>query len=173
MSDSADQERKPKLVQHEWRDQRGYNVFLSKALPIDAYYTAIDVGRSRSREEGQLRKNRGVKSGIPDFLIVWHGVTLWIECKHDGSLSEAQKTTRAALVANGHTWALARSTEEVEAACRGAGIPLRATLGDIRARIADQTDRLPPKRKRAPRGFKADNAMSVARYHKLHEKGFV
>ena len=33
--------------------------------------------------------------------------------------------------ANGHQWELCRSPEDVEAALRAAGIPLRATLGEI------------------------------------------
>lgn len=157
-----------KLIQHEWRDQRAYNVFLSKALPPEAYYTAIDVGRSKSSLQGQLRKNRGVKSGIPDFLIVWHGITLWLECKSGQSLSSNQKVTREALLRNGHRWALVRRMEDVEAACRAAGIPLRATLGEIRARIADQNERLPAKPKRAarpaaPRDTSGINAAARAR----------
>ena len=140
-----------KLVQHEWRAQEVDNAFLSRALPEDAYYTAIDGGRAPNAKIGAARKRRGIKAGLPDFLIVWSGITLWIERKAGASLSPNQKVTRDYLVRNGHRWALARSTEDVEAACRAAGIPLRATLGEIRERIADQRARLPVKAKRAPR----------------------
>lgn len=169
---SEDARRRP--VQREWTAQRADATFLSKALPIDAYFTAIDVGRSRSAHEGQLRKLRGVKSGVPDFLIVYRGVTLWIERKAGQSLSPAQKITRDALIANGHRWALARSTEDIESALCESGIPLRATLGDIRTRIAEQNERLPAKRKRAVRRqSSATPSMSVAQYHKMHAKGHV
>lgn len=171
--DEPDAPAKKKLTQHEWRDQRGYAAFLSKALPIDAYWTAIDVGRSRNRDEGQLRKARGVKAGIPDFLIVWRGVTVWLEIKAGQSLSPVQRTTRDALLANGHKWALCRRVEEIETALLAAGISLRASLGGIQTRIAEQNERLPAKRKRAVRGIKADNSMSLARYHRMHEKGLI
>lgn len=132
-------ETQPKKRSHvEWIAQRTDNAFLSKALPPEAYFTAIDVGRSTNAQEGQLRKLRGVKPGIPDWLIVWKGITLWVERKVSASLSPGQKVTRDALLANGHHWALARSTEQLEAACRDSGIPLRATLGEIKDRIAAQ-----------------------------------
>lgn len=135
-------------VQHEWQLQRACAAFLSKALPDSAYFTSIDMGRSTSAAQGQLRKLRGVKAGVPDVLIVWAARTLWLELKVGAALSESQKITRDALTLNGHYWALCKSMEDVEAACRDAGIPLRATLGDIRARIAEQNERLPVKRKR-------------------------
>ena len=116
-----------RVIQREWVDQRGYAAFLARALPQGAYWTAIDVGRSATPAQGAMRKARGVKAGIPDFLVVWRGITLWIEVKARQSLSPAQKTTRDVLLANGHRWALARSGEDVEAALRGAGIPLFAT----------------------------------------------
>lgn len=135
-------------TQHEWQLQRSCAAFLSKALSPEAYWTSIDMGRSTSAAQGQLRKMRGVKAGVPDVLIVWMGVTLWCELKVGASLSPAQETTRDLLRMNGHRWSLCRSPEEIEAACRDAGIPLRATLGEIRDRIADQNERLPTKRKR-------------------------
>lgn len=150
----------------EWRDQRGYHAFLSKALPADAYHSAIDVGSAGNAQAGALRKARGVRAGLPDYLIVYRNVTLWIEFKHRAQLSLAQQLTRDALTANGHHWALARCPEDVETACRLAGIPLRATFSAIHARIAEQNERLPAKRKRAPRR-KAAGSPSVAAAHRL------
>lgn len=139
-----------KLIQHEWRAQEVDNAFLSKALPPGAYFTAIDGGRAPNAIIGAARKRRGIKPGIADFLVVHQGITLWIERKVNASLSPHQKLFRDYVTANGHHWRLARSTEEVEQACRDVGIPLRATLGEIRTRIAEQNERLPPKRKRGP-----------------------
>lgn len=158
----------PKLVQHEWRDHRAYAVFLSKALPPEAYWTSIDVGRSKSAHEGQLRKARGVRAGIPDVLIAYRGTTLWLEIKAATYLSEPQKLTRDALIANGHHWALVRSPEDVEAACLAAGIPLRATLGEIRQRIDEQNERLPVKRKRISRRLvQTGDRITVKQAHAL------
>lgn len=138
-------------TQHEWTLQRSCAAFLSKALPSDAYWTSIDIGRSTSAAQGNLRKLRGVKAGIPDVLIVWRGITVWCELKVDAALSPAQQTTRDMLRANGHHWYLCRSPEDIEGACRGSEIQLRATLGEIRERIAEQNERLPTKPKRATR----------------------
>lgn len=152
-------EMQPRKRSHgEWISQRTDYAFLSKALPPEAYFTAIDVGRSTNAREGNLRKMRGVKAGIPDWLIVWNGITLWVERKLGASLSESQKVTRDFLVANGHRWALARSTEELELACRNVGIPLRATLGEISERIEAQSGR--PKAK--ARGFKSGGPRNTA-----------
>lgn len=136
-----------RLIQHEWKAQEIDNAFLSKALPEGAYFTAIDGGRAPNAIIGAARKRRGIKPGIADFLVIYRGVTLWIERKVGAALSPHQKLFRDYVTANGHRWALAHSTEDVEQACRDAGIPLRATLGDIRERIADQQSRLSPKRK--------------------------
>jgi hypothetical protein len=134
------------LHQTEWALQRACAAFLSKALPADAYFTSIDIGRSTSAAQGQLRKLRGCKAGVPDMLIVSSDITLWLELKAGASLSAPQKLTRDALVLNGHYWALCRSMEDVEVACRSASIPLRATLGQIRERIAIQNEHLPAKK---------------------------
>lgn len=143
------------MIQREWTAQKLDNAFLGKALPDDAYFTAIDHARKMSLVAGKQRKDRGLKAGIPDWLIVWRGITLWIERKEGSSLSGPQQATRDALRANGHLWELARSLDDVEAACRAAGIPLRATLGQIRDRIEAQDvvpkKRAPAKRKAAPR----------------------
>ncbi len=136
--------------QTEWAAQTIDNVFLSKALPPDAYHTAIDHARPMSIIHGKMRKDRGVKAGLPDWLVVWNGITLWIERKAGSSLSEAQRATRDALVHNGHHWRLARSTEEIEAACRSVSIPLRATLMEMRERIADQQTRVAPRKRSRP-----------------------
>lgn len=162
------------MIQREWSAQRAHVAFLSKALPADAYFTAIDIGTAGSARQGMLRRARGVRPGIADLLIVHKGTTLWIEVKVGASLSEAQKMFRDAVCANGHYWALARSTEDVEAALLTAGIPLRATVATIRERIDAQNARLPPKRKRSVRNTTAPlNSMSLAQYRRLAAKGIV
>jgi hypothetical protein len=164
-------------VQHEWRAQEADKAYLDKALPYDCYWTAIDGGRAASRIVGAMRKKRGIKSGLPDWLIVWRGTTLWIERKTstaDSALSENQRLTAHMLKANGHRWDRANSTEEVETALRAAGIPLRATVGEIRERISEQNERLPPKRKATPRKPRSGTpTMSVAQYRRLHSKGLL
>lgn len=128
------------MIHHEWKAQETDHTFLRHALPPDAYFTAIDHGRlGRGKSgiaAGAARKRRGVKAGIPDWLIVWRGVTLWIERKVNAGVSTEQKLARDALRANGHLWVLARTLDDIEAALVAAGIPLRATAGGIRERVA-------------------------------------
>jgi hypothetical protein len=162
-----------KLVQNEWSLQRAIAVYLSKALPPEIYWTAIDIGSAGGAHQGALRKARGVRAGLPDLLVAFAGRALWLEIKNGSSLSEPQKLTRDALRANGHAWALVRSLEDVEAACVSAGIPLRATVSAISDRIAEQRARLPAKRKAAPRTPAGPARMSVAQYRKLHSRGLV
>ena len=153
----------------EWKAQEIDNAFLSKALPLDACFTAIDPAGKTSQKIGALRRKRGIKPGVPDWFILWHGITLWIERKAGSSVSDNQETFRDQLVRNGHHWRLARTLEEVELACRDVGIPLRATLGEIRERIGAQAARLGVKKKRRasskPRAARA-SAGAVARVHK-------
>lgn len=148
---------KPVRVQHEWRGQEVDWVFLMKALPHGALAYGIDQSAKRSRAANRARLARGCKPGVADSYILWNGVTLWIERKKPkgGRLEEAQETFRDQVLANGGHWVLARSTDDVEAACRAAGIPLRATLGGIRERIKAQNERLPV-RKKATRKGKAE-----------------
>lgn len=161
------------MIQREWTDQRRDAAFLSKALPPDAFWSAIDIGSAGSARAGMLRKQRGVKAGLPDFLVVHRNITLWIERKSGSQLSEPQRLTRDALVANGHRWALARSTDDIEAALLAAGIPLRATLATIRERIEQQHEHL-PKRKRPPaRAPRPLNAMTMAAYRRANAKGLL
>jgi hypothetical protein len=161
------------LHQTEWALQRACAAFLSKALPADAYFTSIDIGRSTSAAQGNLRRLRGVKAGIPDVLIVWQGITLWCELKAGTSLSPAQQTTRNMLQANGHHWYLCRSPEDIEGACRNSLVPLRATLGQIRERIAVQNEHLPAKKpKRAsPRKPGPRYTLSTAAVRRATKRG--
>lgn len=161
------------MIQREWTLQRACVAFLGKALPHDSYWTAIDIGSAGSAQQGMLRKARGVRPGIADLLIVHNGVTVWCELKAGSSLSEAQKLFRDSVTANGHRWALARSPDDVEAALLAAGIPLRATLGEIRERIEQQHEHL-PKRKRPPqRAPRPLNSLSIAAYRRLNAKGLL
>lgn len=138
-------------VQREWRAQEIDWAFLMKALPHGTLARGIDQAAKRSHEANRRRLARGCLPGTPDTYILWNGVTLWLERKSGSRLSDAQKLFRDMVRANKGHWAEVRSTDDVEIACVLAGIPLRATLGAIRERIAEQNDRLPPKRKRMSR----------------------
>lgn len=136
-------------VQREWRAQEVDWAFLMKALPHGALAYGIDQAGKRSHAANRRRLDRGCKPGVGDTYLLWNSVTLWLERKSGSAVSDAQKLFRDQVRANGGHWALVKSTEDVEAACLAAGIPLRATLGGIRERIAAQNERLPAKKRTA------------------------
>ncbi len=145
---------KPKRKRNyaEWRGQEIDWVYLQKALPLGALVRGIDQSGKRSREANMRRLARGCLPGTPDTYIFWNGITLWLERKiKGGSFGPGQREFCAAVLANKGHWAQVTSTEDVELACLAAGIPLRATLGEIRQRIDEQNERLPAKRKRVAR----------------------
>ena len=120
--------------------------YLHHALPLDALHTAIDHA-TKSASEGQQKKRRGVKRGVPDYMIVYGGRTFWLELKAvKGVLSEDQKLFGMTLMQNGHHWNVVRSVEEVEVLLRTYDIPLRAT-----AMTAHQRDEALAKRATVPR----------------------
>lgn len=65
---------------------------LARVLRPDVCWTAVDHANARDKLTGAIRKARGVKAGIPDFLF-WHdGRGFAIEFKReDGVLSDAQR----------------------------------------------------------------------------------
>lgn len=164
---------KRKLVQREWRGQEASWAFLQKALPYGCLSWGIDQAAKRSRAANRARLDRGCKPGVGDCYILWKGVTLWLEEKRGAEHDLAQKEFGRQVIANNGFYAVVKSPEDVEAACRAAGIPLRASLGDVRSRIAAQNERLPPKRKTGSRRVQTGDTMSVAAYHRAHGKGFL
>jgi hypothetical protein len=160
---------KPPRARKEWKGQEIDWTFLMKALPRGALARGIDQAAKRSRQANAARLRRGCLPGTGDTYIFYRGITLWLERKAgaDGRLGPGQAEFRNAVLANGGHWALVQCTKEVEAACLAAGIPLRATLGDIRTRIEEQTARLPAKPKRAARKPTQPRfGMTVARAHR-------
>ncbi len=160
-------------IQREWRAQEIDWAFIQKALPYGACVYGIDQAAKRSAQANKARLLRGCKPGVADTYILWAGITVWLERKSGSDLSPAQEVFRDAVLANQGNWALIERTEDIELACVAAGIPLRATLGDIRTRIAEQNERLPAKPKRGPsRRAQTGSTMSAAAYRRGHEKGF-
>lgn len=87
--------------------------YLDLILTPDSFWTSIDHA-AKGRFQGQMRKARGVKKGIPDILIQFAGRVHWIELKSpDGTLSKDQKDCHEAIVRAGGCVTVARSLEHV------------------------------------------------------------
>lgn len=105
--------------------------------PQRTWWTAIDHGAGRmSPAAAGIRKARGVKRGLPDFLILarstspyFRPVVLGIELKTDqGKLSPDQLLVADSWLAMGQAICVARSLEEVQAILEHWHIPMRRKL---------------------------------------------
>jgi hypothetical protein len=120
--------------------QRACAKFLNHALPSHVWFTAIDHA-TRSATEGQDKKARGVKPGLPDLMFKFDRRTVWIELKAvKGVVSDTQEDVRDVLVGNGDDWHVARSIDDVEAILRSYGLALRATVGGITERLQQRLE---------------------------------
>lgn len=124
--------------------------YLRMALP-DAITLHCPNGGKRSLVEAKIMKAMGVLAGASDILVCWgthfpaHGSgvkvpagSLWIELKAGkGKLSKAQEAFRDDCRAKRIHWAEARNLEDVERACRAAGLRPRASVGGAGRAVRD------------------------------------
>lgn len=103
--------------------------YLDLILTPHSWWTTIDHA-AKGRFQGQMRKARGVKKGIPDILILFAGRTYWIELKApDGKLSPEQKACHEAIVSAGGGVTVARSVDHVSDALARWQVPTRERRG--------------------------------------------
>lgn len=113
--------------------------YLDWALCPPAFYSAFPAGGG-GEARGKTLKDMGLKSGVPDLLFIYKGVTRFIELKFGkGILSESQEKTIPQIEAAGCEVAVCWSFDEVEAQLHAWGLPLRSehpTKTALRAGIA-------------------------------------
>lgn len=131
--------RKPRQYPEEAL-QKTVAIFLDHWLLGPALWWATPNQKgTRSTFEQQLLVALGVKEGIPDIWVLFHGRLHGIELKAPPKvlkrgasrakprLSDAQKEMHPRLEAAGAVVTVARSLEEVERFLRLHGVPLRAS----------------------------------------------
>ena len=98
--------------------------------PAQTFWTALDHGAGKmTRASAGLRKARGVKAGLPDFIILAEHMLLGIELKVDkGRLSPAQVETGHHWLSLGHDCVVARSLEDVQEILEAWEIPMRTRM---------------------------------------------
>lgn len=121
--------------------QRAIVHFLTFALPKNWLFWATPNQRgTRTVVEQKILRALGVRAGVPDLFVLGPGATLIaIEVKAPPkalkrgglstakpAISEAQAAVLALLAANGVPVLVARSIDDVEAALRGLGVPLKS-----------------------------------------------
>lgn len=106
---------------------RAVALYLDLALGDGATWFHPANGGGRSRAEAGVLKALGVKSGVPDVMIVCAGRVFGIELKtNKGRLSPAQTERHAILRDAGCPVEIARSVDDVDACLRAWNIPTRA-----------------------------------------------
>lgn len=102
--------------------------FLSHALDSNSTFFHPANGGYRHATEAKRLKAMAVMPGLPDLGIIHSGRITWIELKRaKGSyLSPAQAHCHKRLEAAGSPVSVCRNLDDLEAALKRAGIPLRA-----------------------------------------------
>lgn len=102
--------------------------FLHWALPPDVPWTAIGHGGG-GKLRGMILKAMGLQPGWPDIHLIINRRAAYIELKSvTGTLSDAQKQVRDAILQAGGIIATCRSVDEVGTFLEGLAVPLRARL---------------------------------------------
>lgn len=134
-------------------------MYLDKALPSPAFWSAIEHGRKHAgtdqqrMREWQHMKAQGVKTGLSDVMIWYLGKFLAPECKAGKNGTQpAQDVFRDAMLANRFSYRVIRSVAELDRYLRDEGIPIPRSL-EILAMSYDAALAIPeatkPKAKRA------------------------
>lgn len=112
--------------------QRQIAGYLGWALAEPAWFTSFPAGGG-GEMRGMILKGTGLKSGVPDILIVHEGRLHGLELKSaKGVLSDAQKATHEALRRAGCLVAVIHSLDELRALLAGPWWPLGACLRETK-----------------------------------------
>jgi hypothetical protein len=130
----AAQHRLRESRREEWGTQTALARLLTEYLARScAFWTSLE-NRPRSRLSGLLQKKRGVRSGLPDVMVICRKV-VFVEVKsRSGRASLAQKQVRDELVAVGCEWFMARSARAALTALDRAGVPFRRPWRPVQLR---------------------------------------
>jgi len=113
----------------EWQEQKKLARLLDKWLdPACTFWTATDPVAS-SAFSGAIRKQRGVRPGVPDVLVWYRGKSIGLELKsRRGQCSPSQRSVREALLRAGVQWWVCRSAHAAMWALRKSGVKFRTIV---------------------------------------------
>lgn len=144
--------------------------------PDLTWWTALDHGAGKmSKASAGFRKARGVKPGLPDFMLMArlvHKPVIGIELKTDiGRVSPSQLDVADAWINMGHAIFIARSLEDVQQILEDHKFPMRR-----RMTLFQRRDHEPPRRsasagyRRARRRGKPEDDLPVVQQHSAQKK---
>jgi hypothetical protein len=118
--------RRRESQRQEWTEQTRLAEMLGEYLdPADTFWTSLE-NKPLSRLSGIFQKKRGVRSGLPDVLVIWRGKPIFVELKsRAGVASKAQKQIRLEMLPAGADWWLARSARAAMMALCLSGVVFR------------------------------------------------
>ena len=110
----------------EWREHTTLARLLERYLdPTTTFWTSLE-NRPSSFLNGLLAKKRGVRSGLPDVMVIIPQRSVFVEVKSpSGRASRSQKQIREELVGVGCAWWMARSARAALTALHRSGVPFR------------------------------------------------
>ena len=133
----------------EWSEQTKLAALLAKYLDPESTFWTSPENKPISRVSGMFQKRRGVRSGLPDVLVISRGKPIFVELKSRGGVaSKTQKQIRLEMLPVGATWWMARSARAAMMALHLSGVVFRRRWKPPRLQpwegpFADPTRRLP------------------------------
>ena len=137
----------------EWHEHIKLAAWLNEYLdPACSFWSSLE-NKPLSVLSGMFQKRRGVRSGMPDVMVLVHRaagtLVIFLELKsHRGKVSKVQKQVRAELLPTGAVWWMARSARAAMTALHRSGVPFRRKwkpprLEEWEGPFSDPTHRLP------------------------------
>jgi hypothetical protein len=119
-------QRRRESRREEWAEQTKLAGMLAKYLdPACTFWTSLE-NKPLSRLSGLFQKRRGVRSGLPDVLVISRGKPIFLELKsRAGVASKMQKQIRTELLPAGADWWLVRSRRAAMMALHLSGVVFR------------------------------------------------
>jgi hypothetical protein len=112
----------------EWREHTTLARLLTKHIePTTTFWTSLE-NKPSSALNGLLQKLRGVRSGLPDVMVVCRPRSVFVELKsRAGVLSKSQRQVREELLRTGGAhWWMARSARAAMTALRRSGVKFQS-----------------------------------------------
>jgi len=103
-------QRRRESRREEWNEQTKLAELLAEYLdPALTFWTSLE-NKPLSQQSGVFQKRRGVRSGLPDVLVIFRQKPIFVELKsRAGVATKAQKQLRLEMLPAGADWWLVRS----------------------------------------------------------------
>jgi hypothetical protein len=120
--------RRRESARQEWTEHIRLAKLLNEYLdPSQTFWSSLE-NKPRTAKSGLFQKRRGVRSGLPDVLVMYRGtggtIVIFIELKScRGRVSPVQKQVRAEMLLTGARWYMARSARAALTCLHREGVP--------------------------------------------------